>query len=232
MQLATIQTNSARVGTCPHGLPLGACPICNGMGGGGGMRKADFSAKPGEMSWNECAAIGAFLKAQANAKAQRQQDIQNYALQLQAFQTAMDSAKERIAQLTQLLSNSMPTVIAKPINLVINTIAIGTLNLIRSIPTAISNTLQTIQQKLTDISDKLTAIMGELKTAVEKKISETFNEIKKKVKSLFAIFSPLDAENEDKQIDETKRAFELKTFIHDLYRKLTEGEKDLENNAC
>ena len=232
MQLATIQTNSARVGTCPHGLPLGACPICNGMGGGGGMRKADFSAKPGEMSWNECAAIGAFLKAQANAKAQRQQDIQNYALQLQAFQTAMDSAKARIAQLTQLLSNSMPTVIAKPINLVINTIAIGTLNLIRSIPTAISNTLQTIQQKLTDISDKLTAIMGELKTAVEKKISETFNEIKKKVKSLFAIFSPLDAENEDKQIDETKRAFELKTFIHDLYRKLTEGEKDLENNAC
>ena len=232
MQLATIQTNSTRVGTCPHGLPLGACPICNGMGGGGGMRKADFSAKPGEMSWNECAAIGAFLKAQANAKAQRQQDIQNYALQLQAFQTAMDSAKARIAQLTQLISNSMPTVIAKPINLIINTIAIGTLNLIRSIPTAISNTLQTIQQKLTDISDKLTAIMGELKTAVEKKISETFNEIKKKVKSLFAIFSPLDAENEDKQIDETKRAFELKTFIHDLYRKLTEGEKDLENNAC
>ena len=232
MQLATIQTNSARVGTCPHGLPLGACPICNGMGGGGGMRKADFSAKPGEMSWNECAAIGAFLKAQANAKAQRQQDIQNYALQLQAFQTAMDSAKARIAQLTQLISNSMPTVIAKPINLIINTIAIGALNLIRSIPTAISNTLQAIQQKLTDISDKLTAIMGELKTAVEKKISETFNEIKKKVKSLFAIFSPLDAENEDKQIDETKRAFELKTFIHDLYRKLTEGEKDLENNAC
>ena len=232
MQLATIQTNSTRGGTCPHGLPLGACPICNGMGGGGGMRKADFSAKPGEMSWNECAAIGAFLKAQANAKAQRQQDIQNYALQLQAFQTAMDSAKARIAQLTQLISNSMPTVIAKPINLIINTIAIGTLNLIRSIPTAISNTLQTIQQKLTDISDKLTAIMGELKTAVEKKISETFNEIKKKVKSLFAIFSPLDAENEDKQIDETKRAFELKTFIHDLYRKLTEGEKDLENNAC
>lgn len=232
MQLATIQTNSTRVGTCPHGLPLGACPICNGMGGGGGMRKADFSAKPGEMSWNECAAIGAFLKAQANAKAQRQQDIQNYALQLQAFQTAMDSAKARIAQLTQLISNSMPTVIAKPINLIINTIAVGTLNLIRSIPTAISNTIQTIQQKLTDISDKLTAIMGELKTAVEKKISETFNEIKKKVKSLFAIFSPLDAENEDKQIDETKRAFELKTFIHDLYRKLTEGEKDLENNAC
>ena len=231
MQLATIQTNSARVGTCPHGLPLGACPICNGMGGGGGMRKADFSAKPGEMSWNECAAIGAFLKAQANAKAQRQQDIQNYALQLQAFQTSMDSAKARLVQLTQMISSSMPAIIAKPINLVLNMVVGNAINIIRSIPTAIANTIQTIQQKFADISDKLTAIMGELKAAVEKKISETFNELKKKVKSLFSIFKPLDADNEDKQIDETKRTFELRTFIHDLYKKLTKGEKDLEQNA-
>jgi len=231
MQLATIQTNSARVGTCPHGLPLGACPICNGMGGGGGMRKADFSAKPGEMSWNECAAIGAFLKAQANAKAQRQQDIQNYALQLQAFQTSMDSAKARLVQLTQMISSSMPAIIAKPINLVLNMVVGNAINIIRSIPTAIANTIQTIQQKIADISDKLTAIMGELKAAVEKKISETFNELKKKVKSLFSIFKPLDADNEDKQIDETKRTFELRTFIHDLYKKLTKGEKDLEQNA-
>ena len=43
MSLGAVQTNSARVGTCPHGLPLGACPICNGMSGGGGMKKADFS---------------------------------------------------------------------------------------------------------------------------------------------------------------------------------------------
>ena len=231
MQLATIQTNSARVGTCPHGLPLGACPICNGMGGGGGMRKADFSAKPGEMSWNECAAIGAFLKAQANAKAQRQQDIQNYALQLQAFQTSMDSAKARLVQLTQMISNSMPAIIAKPVNLVLNLVVGTAINIIRSIPTIISNTIQTLQQKFADISDKLTAIMGELKAAAEKKISETLNEVKKKVKSLFSIFSPQDAQNEEKQIDETKRTFELRTFIHDLYKKLTENKKDLEENA-
>jgi len=98
---------------------------------------------------------------------------------------------------------------------------------IANIPMAIANTIQTIQQKLADISDKLTAVMGELKAAIEKKISEAFKEFKKKVKSLFSIFKPLDAENEEKQIDETKRTFELKTFIHDLYKKLKEGnEKD------
>ena len=231
MQLATLNANTVKAGTCPHGLPLGACPICNGMGGGGGMRKADFSAKPGEMSWNECAAIGAFLKAQANAKARRQQDLQNYALQMQNFQTSMVNARARVAELAQFFTQNTPAIIAKPVNFVLNTVLGGTLNIIKNLPAAIQTAFQTIQQKLADISDKLTAMMGELKAAVEKKISETFSELKKKVKSLFTIFSPLDAENEDKQIDETKKTFELRTFIHELYKKLTENEKDLEDNG-
>lgn len=230
MQLATVQVNTVKAGTCPHGLPLGACPICNGMGGGGGMRKADFSAKPGEMSWNECAAIGAFLKAQANAKAMRQQDIQNFALQMQNFQNAMTNARARVAEIAQLITNNTPAIIAKPVNFILNTVIGSAINMIKNLPTAIANTIQAIQQKIADISDKLTAIMGELKAAVEKKISETFSELKKKVKSFFAIFKPLDAKNEEKQIDETKRTFELRTFIHDLYNKLIGDEKDLEDN--
>lgn len=230
MQLATVHTNSAKIGTCPHGLPLGACPICNGMGGGGGMRKADFSAKPGEMSWNECAAIGAFLKAQANAKAQRQQDLQNFALQMQNFETTMANAKTRVAELAQFFTQNMPAIIAKPASFILNTVIGGTLNIIKNIPATIQNVFQAINQKLADISDKLTAMFGELKAAVSKKLSETFNELKKKVKSLFKIFQPLDADNDDKQIDETKRTFELRTFIHDLYKKLTGNKKDLEDN--
>lgn len=230
MQLAAMQTTTIKAGTCPHGLPLGACPICNGMGGGGGMRKADFSAKPGEMSWNECAAIGAFLKAQANARAQRQQDAQNYALQIQNFQNTMEAAKGRMAELAAFFKGNMPAIIAKPAVFVLNTIIGGTLNIIKNIPTAITNTFQAIGQKLADISDKLTAMFGEMKAAINKKLSETFNEFKKKIKSLFGIFQPLDADNEEKQIDETKKTFELRTFIHDLYKKLTENEKDLEDN--
>ena len=231
MQLATLNTATVKAGTCPHGLPLGACPICSGMGGGGGMKKADFSAKPGEMSWNECAAIGAFLKAQANAKAQRQQDALNFAAQIQNFQTSMDAARGRLAELAKFFTQNTPSIISKPANFILNTVLGGTINLIKSVPAAITNTFQALTQKLADISDKLTAMMGELKASINKKISETFNELKKKVKSLFAIFQPLDADNDDKQIDETKRTFELRTFLHDLYKKLTENEKDLENNA-
>lgn len=231
MSFGAVQTNSARVGTCPHGLPLGACPICNGMGGGGGMKKADFSAKPGEMSWNECAAIGAFLKAQQNAKLQRQQDAQNFAQQAIAFQNAMTNASQRMASLAQFFSANTPAIIARPVNFVLNNIIGSAINTIKNIPASISNAIQTLGQKLADISDKLTAMVGELTAAINKKISETFSELKKKVKSLFSIFSPQDADDEEKKIDETKKAFQLKTFIHDLYNKLTnENKKDIEKD--
>ena len=231
MSFGAVQTNSARVGTCPHGLPLGACPICNGMGGGGGMKKADFSAKPGEMSWNECAAIGAFLKAQQNAKLQRQQYAQNFAQQAIAFRNAMTNASQRMASLAQFFSANTPAIIARPVNFVLNNIIGSAINTIKNIPASISNAIQTLGQKLADISDKLTAMVGELKAAINKKISETFSELKKKVKSLFSIFSPQDADDEEKKIDETKKAFQLKTFIHDLYNKLTnENKKDIEKD--
>ena len=231
MAYGAVQANNARIGTCPHGLPQGACPICNGMGGGGGMRKADFSAKPGEMSWNECAAIGAFLKAQQNAKLQRQQDAQNFAQQAVAFQNAMNKASQNISMLARFFWVNTPAIIARPVNFILNTVIGGTLNAIRSFPQTVQIAFQNFGQKLADISDKLAAVYGEVKTAIAKKISESINELKKKVKSLFSIFTPQDADNDDKQIDETKKAFKLKTFIHDLYKKLkNEDEKDLEDN--
>ena len=232
MSLTAVKTNSSRVGTCPHGLPLGACPICNGMGGGGGMKKADFSAKPGEMSWNECAAIGAFLKAQQQAKLARQQDAQNFAQNVQAFQNSLMNASQKLANIGQFMLTNTPAVIAKPVNFVLNTVLGGIVRTIASMPAAITNALQTIQQKIADISDKLTAMIGEFKAAINKKISEAFSDLKKKVKSIFSIFKPLNTDDDDKQIDETKKAFELKTFIHELYNKLTNGEtkKDLEEN--
>ncbi len=231
MAYGAVHANNARIGTCPHGLPQGACPICSGMGGGGGMRKADFSAKPGEMSWNECAAIGAFLKAQQNAKLQRQQDAQNFAQQSVAFQNAMNKASQNISMLARFFSVNTPAIIARPVNFILNTVIGGTLNAIRSFPQTVQIAFQNFGQKLADISDKLAAVYGEVKTAIAKKISESINELKKKVKSLFSIFTPQDADNDDKQIDETKKAFKLKTFIHDLYKKLkNEDEKDLEDN--
>ena len=47
--MSTQITGNVRTGTCPHGLPPGACPICNGMGGGGGSSRVN-EHKPGELT--------------------------------------------------------------------------------------------------------------------------------------------------------------------------------------
>lgn len=230
MSLTAIQSNNSKIGTCPHGLPQGACPICSGMSGG--MKKADFSAKPGEMSWNECAAIGAFLKAQKNARLQREQDAQNFANNIKAFQNTLMNASKRLANIGGFFVQNTPAIIARPVNFVLNTVLGGIVRTIANIPSTISNIIQTVQQKLADISDKLTAMIGELKASIEKKISESLKTLKKKIKSIFSIFNSQNIDNEEKQIDETKKTFKLKTFIHDLYKKLTEKEKnDTEHNS-
>ena len=226
MNLSTVHTQNTRVGTCPHGLPVGACPICNGMSGGGGVKKADFSAKPGEMSWNECAAIGAFLKAQKAAQQAKEASFQAHLQALQKFQNTMANAVLRAVQFAQMVQNSLPPIIAKPLAFVMNNIVANGLNVLKNLPVSVANFVQNISQKLADISDKLTSIYGEMRAAISKKISETFKEIKKKIKSILGIFEPADLDNDDKKVDETKRTFELKTFIHKLYKKLTESEED------
>ena len=148
------------------------------------MKKADFSAKPGEMSWNECAAIGAFLKAQQNAKLAREQDAQNFIQNIQAFQQTMANAHQRLVSLSQFFTANTPAIIARPINFVLNTVFVNAVNMLKNLPTNLTNLVQSISQKLADISDKLTAVYGELKAAVQKKVSETLNELKKKVKAL------------------------------------------------
>ena len=55
---------------CPHGFPVGACPICSGMGGGGKSKDRDKARVPGEMTYNECLAEWHRMQAQKEAKQQ------------------------------------------------------------------------------------------------------------------------------------------------------------------
>ena len=220
-----------KAGTCPHGMPLGACPICNGMAGGNSTSKRDIPRNVGEMSYNQCAAIGAMLKAKKNAKAQAKLAQQNHLQALADFQKNISNTHQRIMALAVLITNTMPAVIAKPVNFILNNIVGKALTIIQNLPAAIARFTQAINQKIADISDKLTAIYGELKAAIGEKISKFTSDLKKKLKSLFFVFGTQETDDEDKKIDEAKRTFELKTFIHQLYKKLKgEDEKDIEKD--
>lgn len=227
----SVHTHSAKIGTCPHGMPLGACPICNGMARGNSTTKRDIPRNVGEMTYNQCAAIGAMLRAQKNARHQAQIAQQNHLEALANFQKNIAATHQRILEFAAMVSNTMPPVIAKPVNFILNNIVGRALNIVQNIPTVISNVIQTVTQKIVEISDKLTAIYGELKAAVGEKISKFASDLKKKLKSLFFVFGTEETDDDDKKIDEAKKTFELKTFIHKLYKKLkNEDEKDIEKD--
>ena len=83
--------------------------------------------------------------------------------------------------------------------------------------TTINKTIDNIKQKLTDISDKLNAIIGEAKATIQKKIDEKFKDIKKKVFNLFGI---LEAENEEDE--EAKKIEETRLLLESTFTKETE----------
>ncbi len=214
--------NNSKVGggLCPHGLPPSACPICSG-GMGGAAKKADFSAKPGEMSWNECAAIGAMMRAAKLRKQMNAQAQENRMLQIAKFESTMMNVSQRLAQIAANIANNMPSAIAKPMNFVINKMILPIVNNLKNVPANIMKAMDNLKQKLFDIQDKLNAVFGELKNSVEKKISDAFTNLKKKIRTLFHVEESAETTDDEKKVEEDKRAFEVKTFINDLYNKIT-----------
>ncbi len=175
---ATAPVSAIRSGSCPHGLPPGACPICSG-GGAGGMRKADSTAKAGEMSWSQCAAIGAFLKAQQESRAQRADDFRQQAQV--SFQANLQNTAAKTVALAQIITQNFPPIIAKPVNFVLNTFG-----KILEVPQKFANLTQQFSAKLVDISDKLVAMQGELKAALKEKTEKFLAKFKKTLKSIVA----------------------------------------------
>ena len=218
---APVHIHNTKIGTCPHGLPQGACPICSGMAGGNSTSKRDIPRNVGEMTYNQCAAIGAMLKAQKAARQRAQIAQQNHIQALAQFQKGLENIHQKIINLAATISKSVPKIVAAPVNFVLTQVVARIINIINSIPNTISN----IIRKFSDISDKLAAVYGELKAAVSKSLSNLLSSAKKKLKSMFFIFGADDSDNDEKKIDEAKKAFHLKTFIHNLAQKLKENPK-------
>ncbi len=231
MSVQSVQSaNTNNIGKCPHGLPNGACPICSGGMGGASQKKADFSAKPGEMSWNECAAIGAMMRAAKMQKQLNAQAQQNRMLQIAQFEKTMMNVSQKLAQLAVIIANSTPSAVGKTVNFVVNKIINPVLNALKNIPANILRTMDNIRQKVFDIQDKLNAMFGEFKSSVDKKVSEALSNFKKKIQMLFQVDETTETTDEEKEIEEAKRTFEVKTFINDLYNRITKTTQSYDNH--
>ena len=218
--MSTSITNSARMGLCPHGLSPGACSICSG--GASNIRTADFSAKPGEMSWNECAAIGAFLKAVQNARIARENDFQQHLIAIAKFELSLQKASQLLNQFIQAMSKNNLT---KPIAYIVQRFVLPVVRTVKNLPANVLIQANKFCEKLSDITDKLAAIYGELKAAVNKKISKSAKIIKKKLFSIFEIFTA-DNELEENEIMKAfhKKLNKLKDMIEKIVKQSAKGK--------
>ena len=223
--------NKVSSGLCPHGLPPSACPICSNMGGGGSTRVGERPQKAGEMSYHQCAMIGNMMRARELADKRHVQYLEQHAENLKAFEATMTKVSESMLEFAKQISSNL---LLKPIAFTIQNIAVPIVNFIKSFPqitanfiTNITEKLNIIKEKFVDIMDKLTAVFGEAKAFIEKKISELISTIKSKFEGLFKIFKKHNAEDDDTKIDDDKKIFNLKTILHKISRKL-KHKKDKE----
>lgn len=221
-----------KIGTCPHGLPLGACPICNGMGGGGSTR-AHEKPKAGEMSWEQCYAMGQMMKAQKHSAEQAKL---NAAQQAQLAQ--MQVLAQQIASVKNALMSVIPTNVVRIFdgmkNLLLTPVSqLGEkfVNTMQNIGAKIADFANTLKEKLINITDKLAAMFGEMKNAVEKKISEKFKDMKKKIFNLFGLANADNDEDEEvKQIEEQNRQEEMKKLKDTVFNLENLQEYDEEDS--
>lgn len=226
-----VRTQAAKPGTCPHGLPLGACPICSGMAGGNSTSKRDIPRNIGEMSYNQCAAIGAMLRAQKNARESAKAAQESHVQSLINFQKNMTSTHQRLSEFAAFLSNKMPKIVSVPVNFILINIIGNSIKFIQNFPTIMADFTQNIRQKFTDISDKLAAIYGEMDAAIKENFSKFISNLKKKFKFSFFVFGTRETEDEEHKIEESKRLFELKTYVHKLFTNIKrKAEKDNEKD--
>ncbi len=211
--------NKVNAGTCPHGCAPSACPICSGMGGGGGLRAGERIKKPGELSYHECAMIGAMMKARAEADKQHENNIAKHALNVKEFEVQLQNMSARLAEIVSQMSSNP---ILKPVTAFIQGIIIPALNIVKTVTQSIQNISNKISQLKIDIQDKLNAIFGELKAFINKKVSEFVSVIKNKL--IFKIFKRNNTKDDETKIDEDKKLFRLKTFISKLLKRKDDTE--------
>ena len=215
---------NVKPGLCPHGLAPGACPVCLSSGGGT-LRQSDRNRRVGEMTYHECAMIGNMLRARALAQKNHEMNLKHRLLNLQSFENALANMASRLAEFAKLMLGNF---VLKPVAVIVTGVVIPLINIINVLPKLFFNP-QTLKFEITD---KLTALIGEAKAFINKKLSDLMRVVKTSLGRLFKIFGKNNAEDEDTKVDEDKKIFNLREIIRKILRKKknNDDERNGENN--
>ena len=230
MVAATGVASAQNTGKCPHGLPVGTCPICSGMGGGASTQRKDKPRVPGEMSYAECMAawikIQAAKEAKIEAQIQRLENAQAAHIQHRIIM-GLDKVMQKMDAFLQKL-DSMPKMFAVSIKIVINVIVKPILNLIAKVSQAINYiqvVFSNIRNFIVSVGEKLASIYGEIKNFVNAKIAQP---LKKTIKSILNFFA--QGEEEEDEEREKLKSREIKKVLKGLFRLKNKHKRELEES--
>lgn len=213
---------------CPHGFPVGTCPICSGMAGGGASKDKNTPRKAGEMSYNECMAEWRKIQAQQKADLQEQIDLKKDFL-VQFLSSKPIINLEKVTQLQDKIMQNvekLPPVIKTPVKFVLNIVH----TMVNFAFSAINNVQKFVQTVVTNIVDfaksvaeKLPMVLAEVKNFISSKLEKA---IIKPVQTILTLF--IGKKNKEDKDKEDKNKKKLERILKKLF-KFYFKEKD-DNN--
>ena len=220
---AVIQTNT-RAGLCPHGLPPSACPICGSktMSGSGKMRdNAPLKqTHSGEWSFMKCYAAGMAIKAQ-QIRAENAKNVFEKQIEFaQKLGENIQNLADKIKSVFENINKTMPENLKPASQFVLSNVVNPILNLFSQIPKIVEKSIileKNFAGLLSNAVDKLTAILADMKSFIDKKIVD---DLKRKVKNFFLFFIS-NLEDENYKNDDTLAVFksrELKKIVSKIIR--------------
>lgn len=215
---------------CPHGFPVGTCPICSGMMGGGVSKNRNKPRVAGEMSYNECLAEWHRILAKKEAKTQKRLD------KLEALRQNLFSEKisEGVTNLSKNFDKfnqkiqALPSFIKTPIKIFSSLILNPIVKLVSKIPSLINNVqtfFDNVKNFTYSVSEKMASIFGEIKNFINDAFTKKY---KKTIKTILSLFTT----EEDEESEEAKKLNkkEVKKILKSIFKtKKKMKEKDDKN---
>ena len=181
--------------TCPHGFPVGSCPICNGSGGS--------VRRPGEWSREKCIAVGNQMRYAAMMRNMDKDFHKQSEINAENLRTFIQNIKTNYKIFMQNLISSLPTPVANVVKIasaILITPVLFALNTVVRFASMLAKGAEFCREKLMLLAEKLAAVFGDLKNFVKSKFEKDFKKAAKNISKLFtAIFGREEDENEGRE---------------------------------
>ena len=124
--------------------------------------------------------------------------------------------------LQTFIQNMSQSALTRPLAMIAQNVLLPVVKFMKDLPVNFLQATANVAQKLADITDKLTAIYGELKVAMDKKFSDFAKKVKKKILSIFEIFRAENESSDDERIEDyEKQLNKLKTLLEKITNRPT-----------